>query len=141
MARFPSRTLQAIDATHFLYLRAGERHRFIPVWVVVVDGRVLVRSWNDKAGGWRRAFAREPHGAIQLGKGKRELPVLAAPVRGARLLDAMDAACAEKYTTPANLAYVRGFRTARRRAATVELVPAVRRGSTEAGAPSIRTCR
>jgi hypothetical protein len=43
--------------------------------------------------------------------------------RGARLLDAIDQAYAEKYPTKASLKSVRGFRAARRREATIEFVP------------------
>ena len=54
--RFSSSDAAAIDKTKYFYIRAGDDHRFIGIWVVVVDGRVLVRPWNDKAGGWYRAF-------------------------------------------------------------------------------------
>ena len=61
--RFPPVTLARFEATKYLYIRAGD-HRFIPIWVVVVDGRVIVRSWNDKASGWYRAFLSQPRGAV-----------------------------------------------------------------------------
>jgi hypothetical protein len=38
-------------------------------------------------------------------------------------MKAIEAAYADKYTTPASLHYVRGFKTARRRKATVEITP------------------
>jgi len=89
--------------------------------VVAVGNRVLVRSWNDKPGGWYRAFLAEKTGHVRVGA--REVRVQAARVRGKRLLDAMDAAYAAKYETPANLKYVKGFATRRRRATTLELTP------------------
>jgi hypothetical protein len=46
------------------------------------------------------------------------------PVRSVKLNDALDVAYDEKYTTKANQKYVRGFATAKRRDATLELVPA-----------------
>ena len=49
--------------------------------------------------------------------------LLATPARSERIRDAVERAYAEKYRTPANLKYVRGFRTLRRRAATIEFVP------------------
>ena len=119
---FPFRVLTAIAKTKYFYLRAGKSHKFIAVWVVVIGERVLVRSWNDKQGGWYRAFLKDKTGHIRLGT--RELPVRARRVRGERLLDAMDAAYAAKYETPANLKYVKGFATSRRRATTLELTPA-----------------
>lgn len=120
-ARFPSRVAHEIDATKHLYLRAGD-HRFIAVWVVVVDGRVVVRSWNDKSGGWYRAFLKERRGAIRLGE--TEIPVGAVPVRSARLNDAVDLAYAAKYTTKPNQKYVKGFAEKKRKVTTLELVPA-----------------
>jgi hypothetical protein len=120
MKRFPTRLAQAIDEIKYLKIRSGD-HRFIHIWVVVIGGRVLVRSWNDKPGGWYRAFAREPRGTIVVGE--REIPVRATRVRSAKLNDAVDQAYAEKYDTKANLKYTRGFKTAKRKATTTELVP------------------
>jgi hypothetical protein len=121
MARFSAARARAIDAIKYLYIRAGN-HRFIAIWVVVVGGRVVVRSWNDKPGGWYRAFLENPRGAIRAGE--TEVRIRAVPVRSARLLDAADEAYAAKYTSPANRKYVKGFRTAKRRAHTLELLPA-----------------
>jgi hypothetical protein len=121
-ARFPKLTLAALAASKILGVRSGGDHRFTGVWTVVVDGRVFVRSWTDKPTGWYRAFLREPLGVIQVPKGP-ELPVRAKRVRGERLLDAIDAAYAEKYNTPASQKWVRGFRAPKRRATTVEFVP------------------
>jgi hypothetical protein len=122
MKTFTAPQLSEIDSTKYFYIRAGAEHRFIPIWVVVVNGRVLVRPWNDKASGWYRAFQKDPHGAIKVGA--KEVRVRARAVRSARLIDAMDAAYAAKYTTKANLKYVKGFATKKRRATTTELVPA-----------------
>ena len=122
MKTFTPAALAEIEKTKYFYIRAGAEHRFIPIWVVVVDGRVLIRPWNDKAGGWYRAFRKNPLGAIRLGT--KEVPVRARKVRGAKLIHAMDAAYAAKYTTTANLKYVKGFATKQRRATTTELIPA-----------------
>ena len=81
----------------------------------------MVRSWNDKAKGWYRAFLMEPLGAVQLDND--EVPVRAVRLRSARLNDAADAAYAAKYTSKANAKYVKGFRTQKRKAATLELLP------------------
>jgi hypothetical protein len=119
--RFSSRLLASIDETTYLRIRSGAVHRFIAVWVVVVKGRVFVRSWNDKPGGWYRAFLEEPRGAIQVDG--RAVTVRARQARGERLMETMEDAYAVKYTTPASRFYVRGFKTARRRKATLELLP------------------
>ena len=81
MPRFSARTASAIDAIKYMYIRCGGEHRPVPIWVV--DGRVLVRSWNDKPTGWDRAFRAEPHGAIRVGN--NEIPIRAVPVRSAKL--------------------------------------------------------
>lgn len=106
-----------------LRIRAGPEHSFLGIWVVVVGDRVFVRPWNDKPGGWCRAFLDEPRGAISVGDRKREIPVRARPARGERLYDAVDAAYAEKYVTKASQKWVRGFATPRRRKTTIELLP------------------
>jgi hypothetical protein len=118
--RFPSRVLAEFEETKYLYIRSGE-HRFIAIWVVVVDGRVIVRSWNDKPSGWYRAFLKEPYGDVRLGE--REVPVRAIPVRSQKLNNAAQAAYAAKYTTKANAKYVEGFAEERRVVTTLELVP------------------
>ena len=120
--RLPSTVVAAIDASKILGVRAGSRsgHRFTGVWPIVIDGRVFARSWTQKAGGWYRTFLEERTGALQVGE--RHVRVRAVPVRSERVLDAIEDAYAEKYPTPGSRKYVRGFRTARRRAATVEFV-------------------
>lgn len=82
---------------------------------------MFARSWTLKPGGWYRTFLDDPRGAIQVGQ--REVRVRAVGVRSERLRDAVERAYAEKYPTPGSLKYVRGFRTARRREATIEFVP------------------
>jgi len=122
MKRFSPARAAAIDKIKYFYIRAGDDHRFVPIWVVVVDGRVLVRPWNDKPGGWYRAFLKNPRGAIKIGD--TEVPVHALRVRSANLSDAVDSAYGEKYTSRANQKYVKGFATTKRKATTTELVPA-----------------
>jgi hypothetical protein len=119
-ARFPAKVLAELRATKYLYIRSGE-HRYIPVWVVEVEGRALVRSWNDDPAGWYRAFLEESRGHIRLED--RELPIRAVRVRSQRLIDAADEAYAAKYTTKPNAKYVAGFRLAERKANTLELGP------------------
>ena len=121
--RFSRPLLKAIDEARILGVRAGARtdHRFIGVWVVVVDGRVFARSWTLKAGGWYRTFLEDPLGTIQVGE--REVRIRAGGVRSERLRDAVERAYAAKYPTPGSRKYVRGFRSKRRRDATMEFTP------------------
>jgi hypothetical protein len=122
MRKFAKSVLAAIAESKIIGIRAGtEPHRFIGVWVVVVQGRAFVRSWNDKAHGWHRVFREEPRGTIQLSA--REIAVRARNTKGERLLDAIDHAYGEKYTTKASQKWVRGFASSRRRMTTTELVP------------------
>lgn len=122
--RFPPAVVQALHDAKILGVRAGARsdHRFTGVWVVVVRGRAFVRSWGITPDGWYETLRTERRGTIQVGE--RRVRVDAKPVRGTRILDAIEDAYAAKYSTPASKKWVHGFRTARRRAATVEFVPA-----------------
>jgi len=124
MAKGLSRPLvAAIDAAKILGIRAGAKsdHKFIGVWPVVVDGRAFARSWTLTKGGWYRTFLDDPIGVIQVGD--REVRIRARQVKSERLRDAVEEGYAEKYPTKASQKYVRGFRTPRRREATIEFVP------------------
>jgi hypothetical protein len=113
---------QARD-TKYVWIRAGDEHRFIGIWIVVVEGRIFVRSWNAKQGGWHEAFLESKRGSIRFAKNGEEFPVRAIRTRSDRLKSAVEDAYAAKYTTPANRKYVKGFRTASRRDTTTELIP------------------
>ncbi len=118
----PQRVVAWIDGSKILGVRAGARsdHRFTGIWPVVVGGRVFGRSWSLNAAGWYRTFLEDPLGAIQVGE--RVVRIRAVRVRSERLRDAVERAYAEKYPTQGSQKYVRGFRTKRRREATVEFV-------------------
>ncbi len=115
--------VKAIDESKILGVRAGARsdHRFTGVWPVVIGGRVFVRSWTLKAGGWYRTFLDDPLGTLEVGN--RAVRIRATRARGERIRDAVEEAYTAKYPTKASLKYVRGFRTPRRREATIEFVP------------------
>jgi hypothetical protein len=121
--RFPVSIVKAIDESKILGVRAGARsdHRFTGIWGVVVEGRVFGRSWTMKSEGWYRAFLDDPLGTIQVGD--RQVRIRAVPARSERIRDAVEEAYAEKYSTPASRKWVRGFRTKRRREATMEFKP------------------
>ena len=124
--------IRAIEEAKILGVRAGRRsdHKFTGVWVVVVEGRVFARSWTVKADGWYHAFREDPAGTIQVGE--RRLRVRARVVRSAPMLESIDRAYAAKYNTPAAMKWVRGFRTKRRREATIEFLPAEPRRAVKA---------
>lgn len=124
MKRTFSRSLvAAIDASKILGVRAGLKsdHRYVGIWPVVVGGRVFGRSWTLKPGGWYKTFLDDPRGTLQVGD--REIKIRAVPARSERIRDAVEEAYAAKYPTPGSRTYVRGFRTKRRREATMEFLP------------------
>ena len=120
--RLPRTVVAKIDEAKILGLRAGTgtTHRFIGIWPVVIGGRVFGRSWSLKPDGWYRTFLEDARGAIQVGS--RVVRVRALPVRSERIRDAVERAYAVKYPTPGSRMFVRGFRTKRRREATMEFV-------------------
>ena len=121
--KFSRPVVASIAKEKILGIRAGSGdHRFIGVWPVVVDGRVFIRSWGVKRTGWFEAFRADPRGIIQAAG--REIRVKAITRTTERTKAAVDAAYAEKYTTPGAIKYVKGFaRSKRRRDTTTELVP------------------
>ena len=102
-------------------VRAGTEHCYTGVWVVVVDGRVFARSWNDKPTGWFQAFRKQASGTVQVGD--LEIPVRGKLVRSARLRDAVTASYGEKYPTKGSRKWVEGFAEPERVANTMEFVP------------------
>lgn len=123
-AGFPPDTVEALRAGKTLKLRAGTTHRFIGIWVVVVQGRVFVRSWSVTPGGWYRTLLKDPRAFIQLGD--RTIPLRAVRTRSLRLRDAVDQAYLDKYRTPGALKYARDLGSPKSRATTLELRPAAR---------------
>ena len=120
--RFPKSVVEAIDAAKILGIRAGTKpHRIIGIWVVVVEGRVFVRSYSLKERSWYRTFLEDPRGIIEVnGKQMKVRPVF---TRSERLKKLVDRAYAEKYNTPGSLQFVKGFKLKKRRDTTTELVP------------------
>jgi hypothetical protein len=119
--RFSGPTLEELTKAKILGVRAGTEHRYTGIWVVVVECRVFVRSWNDKPTGWYRAFQAQPLGSMHLAG--REIAIRARQLRSERLRDAVTRAYAEKYDTKASEKWVRGFAEPHRSATTLELLP------------------
>ena len=119
--RFSKASIEALAHAKMIGVRAGTAHKYTGVWVVVVEGRVFVRSWNDKRTGWFRAFLDEPAGSIQFADVERK--VRATPTRSQRLRDAVSGAYGEKYDTRASQKWVRGFAQPKRAVNTLELTP------------------
>ncbi len=119
---FSARLLRALRDGKILGLRAGgETHRFIGIWVVVVERRVFVRSWGLKASGWYHALRAVPRALLSV-EG-REIRARAVHTRSERLRAAVDRAYLEKYDSPGSVRYARDLGRARSRSTTTELVP------------------
>lgn len=120
--RFDEDVLAAVAKSLILGIKAGTKpHRVIGIWAVVVERRVFVRSWSMKPRSWYRTFLEEPRGVMEIAG--RTIPIRAVHTRSERLKDAVDAAYARKYHTPASMKYVRDFKKRERRDTTTELVP------------------
>ena len=119
--QFSDKLLTHLTRSKVLRLRAGDEHRFIGIWVVVVKDRAFIRSWSVKTNGWYKTFAKDPSGAIQVDN--KEIPIRAVPIEDKRLRDAIDQAYLEKYNTKGSLKYAKDLGTAKSRATTIELVP------------------
>ena len=121
--KFSKPVVAALTQDKILGLRAGSGdHRFIGVWMVVVDDRLFIRSWGVKKKSWYQSFRDDPTGTIQAAG--RELKVRARTTVSEKDKAAVDRAYAEKYDTPGAIKYVKGFaRSKRRRDTTTELMP------------------
>lgn len=118
---FAADVVETFRKAKIMGVRAGDEHRYTGVWVVVVDGRVFARSWNDKPTGWFQAFRKHASGSVQVGD--LELPVRGRPVRSGRIRDAVTAAFGEKYSTKGSRKWVEGFAEPERVANTIEFIP------------------
>ncbi|MGZ9221985.1 MAG: DUF2255 family protein [Anaerolineales bacterium] len=120
--RFAEDILAVIHKEKILGIRAGrEPHRTIGIWVVIVEGRVFVRSWSLKPRSWYRTFREDPYGSIFIAD--REIPVRAVHTRSERLKDLVSLAYKEKYNTPGSIQYVKDMSRRKSRETTTELVP------------------
>lgn len=118
---FSNTELDELRKAKIIGVRAGSEHRFTGVWVVVVEEKVFVRSWNDKPTGWYCAFRDQPRGSIHFAD--REIAVQAKQTRSKRLQNAVSQAYAVKYNTKASQKWVDGFAEEHRLQTTLELVP------------------
>jgi hypothetical protein len=120
--KFSDKVLETLRKEKILGIRAGKDsvHRVIGVWVVVVEGRIFVRSWSMKPRSWWRTFLEDPQGIIVVGE--KGIPVRAIQTRSERLKDLVSAAYKEKYNTPGSVQYVKDMSKKKSRDTTTELV-------------------
>src|SRR5260370_26647857 len=120
--RFSDDILNTLCEGKGLRIRAGNgAHRFIGIWMVVVDRRVFVRSWSLKPRGWYRTFLEDSRGSVQIAG--REIQVRPVRTRSKQLKDAVDRAYLEKYSTGGMIKYAKDLVRAISRDTTLELVP------------------
>jgi hypothetical protein len=120
--RYPEKVLASLRDGKILGIRAGTApHRFIGIWVVVVEGRVFVRSWSLKPRSWYRTFLEEPRGTINVDG--REIEVRAVQTRSERLKQLVDEAYLNKYNTKGSIKYAQDLGRKKSRDTTTELVP------------------
>jgi len=115
--------MAALQKEKIIGIRAGTQstHRVIGVWVVVVEGRIFIRSWSLKSRSWWRTFLEDPHGSMFVGE--REFPIRAIHTRSERLKDLVSRAYKEKYNTPGSVQFVKDMSRKKSRDTTTELVP------------------
>jgi len=106
--QFPAKVLTTLQTDRIIGIRAGtgSTHRIIGVWVVVVGGRVFVRSYQLKPGGWWDTLCKDPLGEIFISRRTRGIKVRAVQVKSGKLKDAVSSAYKEKYNTPGSVGYV-----------------------------------
>lgn len=123
--RFPDSVLERIKDDRILGIQAGKEstHRTIGLWVVVVDGRVFVRSWSMKSRSWWRTLLEDPYATIFVSRRKRGIRVRARQVRSEKLKDRVSEAYREKYNTRGSVGYVEDMSRKPSRDTTTELVP------------------
>jgi len=121
-SHFTGDLIETIRKEKIIGIRAGEApHRVIGIWVVVVEGRVFVRSWSLKPRSWWRTFLEDPYGIMVVGK--QEIPIRAVHTRSERLKDLVSQAYKEKYNTPGSIQFVKDMSRKKSRDTTTELVP------------------
>ena len=123
---FSKEELRLFQEKKSLQIRAGRgSHRFIGIWHVVVDERVVVRSWSIKPDGWYSKLLRDPRGTIKVGK--TSIPIRSVPVKNKSFRDKVDSAYLEKYSTAGAIRYAKDLCEPKSKAATTELIPFKRR--------------
>ncbi len=124
--------IAALTRGKILGVRAGDTHKFVGVWPVVVDGRLYARSWSARDGGWWRAFTtqQDGEGAVHvklITRGtkmqERDVLVRAIAVTDETVRDAVDAEYRRKYSTPGAVQYVKDLCAKKSRATTTEFAP------------------
>jgi hypothetical protein len=97
----------------------GSLRGYVPIWAVVVDGALYVRSFRGSDGAWYRHATAHPFGAIRAGGHHLEVAFAAA---GRDVRPAIDAAYRAKYARYGN-SYLRPMLAEQAVAATLRITP------------------
>ena len=102
-------------------IRAGEKHRFVDISIVVADGRFFVRQYKFGKRSWYHAFLSDPSGAIKCGEN-------IVPVEGRvpEDLEEINPLVTRAFWKKYHLIYglmKLGFDTKKHEASTLELIP------------------
>ena len=92
-------TLELLDETDEVYIETrrdarSPEHRTI-VWVVVVEGKVFVRSVRGNKGRWYREISSNPEGVLYVGNNR--IPVRADPATDEATVNAVSEAYRSQY--------------------------------------------
>ena len=109
--------LRALADARELEIASDPVGRFVPIWVVVVDDGVFVRTWHRRAMGWYGRAVASGHAWIRLSGHAVEVTVTAT---GDANPDAVDAAYRAKYS----FAGAGSMVAAEAAASTLQLTPA-----------------
>lgn len=122
---WPLRLVDALANTQELEIavqrRDGSSLRAVPIWMVVVDGRLYVRTWYRR-GGWYGAALRSGRAAIRVVGATAEVAVVDLGNAPIDLQRAIDSAFRTKYGRHGHGA-VRDMVSARANATTMLLTP------------------
>ena len=94
--QFDAEAREAFAQQEEVRVRTGE-HRFIPIWTVVVNGRVFARSWQQREDGWAAALARSEPGEVKVNGEPRPVEALVVGTEDRALTNAIDQAYRDKY--------------------------------------------
>lgn len=113
--------VQLINAHKVHQIRAGDKHRFVDISIIEVEGRFFVRQYKFAKRSWYDAFMNNPIGAIKCGD--TVIPVKAeVPDNMTELNRKVTRAFWKKYHLIYGLMKL-GFNTQKHEASTLELIP------------------
>ncbi len=113
--------LKEIAERELIGIKAGNgNHRFLPIWMVVVEDQIYARSWGQKKG-WYRAFQEEGVGEVSARSGQYRVKAEFID-EDDKVNEWVDKAYEQKYNKASYQKYVDDLQTSSSRSTTVRLV-------------------